>query len=178
MALRFDSTSRMNMPQKKRTKSKSLSQRPKLGKPRKTKSIADISPLDRSSLLKLIHATIPLPTREENCADGSLIFIGGDPGDVVIRVARSQITVSVFGIVWEGPHTPLVRPQPLAGLNWRLMPAARLTTFLHDLIEAAQQIRLANFRKCAHCGETKPPEWMHRKDCCQSCAERNLGVVH
>ena len=167
------------MPPKKRTKSKSAPKGSKVGESRKTKGIADLTPLDRDSLLNHIQSFMPLPMREEDVADGSRVFVGGDPGEVLIRVTRSRITVSVYGIDWEGrPYGPEVRSQPLAGLNWRLMPAARLATILHDTIEAAQQLRLAKFRKCEHCGETRPPEWMHGKDCCQSCAERHLGVVH
>ncbi len=151
---------------------------PEVGESSTSNTAPDLTAIDRRSLLKLIHATMPLPTREETGADGSLVFVGGDPGEVIIRVARSQISVSVFGIVWEGSHTPVVSPKPLLSLNWRLMPAARLTPLLHDMIEAAQQIRLATFHKCEHCGETKPPEWMHGKNCCQSCAEQHLGIVH
>jgi len=132
---------------------------------------ADLQPLDRDSLLKLIIAKIPFPLREEECADGSLVFVGGDPGEVVVRVARSRITVSVFGIVWEGSQTPVVCPQPLMSLHWRRLPGARLTTILHEMIEAARQLRRASYCKCARCGEIKPPEWMHGTGACQSCAQ-------
>ena len=131
-----------------------------------------LQPLDRSSLLKQIHATMPLPTREEVSADGSIVYVGGDPGEVVVRVARSRITVSVFGIVWEGSQTPVVCPQPLMSLHWKRLPAARLKTILNEMIEAARQLRRAKYRRCERCGETKPPEWMHDAGGCQSCAQR------
>ena len=136
------------------------------------KAKADLHSLHRDSLIKLIITTMPFPLREEECADGSLVFVGGDPGEVVVRVARSRITVSVFGIVWEGSQTPVVCPQPLMSLHWRRLPAARLTTILYEMIEAARQLRRASYCKCERCGETKPPEWMHGTGACQSCAQR------
>ncbi|MFO1041822.1 MAG: hypothetical protein U0941_08555 [Planctomycetaceae bacterium] len=137
--------------------------------PQASTGAPDMQPLDRRSLLKLIHATIPLPTREENCADGSLVFVGGDPGEVVIRVAGSRITISVFSIALEGPHTPVVHTQPIMSMNWRVIPAVQLTSLLQDMIETARQLRQSQFRKCVKCGETKPPEWMHDEDSCQGC---------
>ncbi len=134
---------------------------------------ANLVMLDRGSLLNQIHAMMPLPIREEVCADGSVVYVGGDPGEVVVRVAPSRITVSVFGIVWEGSHTPVVSPQPLMSLHWKRLPAALLTTFLHTMIEAARQLRRAKYRRCERCGETKPPEWMHDNGSCQGCAERS-----
>ncbi len=168
------------MAPKKRTNPQRSNKTSKRGDGRRTKGIdeiaapadADLNPLDRDSLLKLIHATIPLPTREEDCADGSLVFVGGDPGEVVVRVAKGRITVSIFGIVGEGSQTPVVRPQALISLHWKRLPAARLKTILHEMIEAARQLRRAKYRKCERCGETKPPEWMHDTGGCQSCAQR------
>ena len=138
---------------------------------------ANLETLDRSSLLKQVHATMPLPVREEVCADGSIVYVAGDPGEVVVRVAQSRITVAVFAIVWEGSQTPVVSPQPLVSLHWKRLPAALLTTFLHEMIEAARQLRRAKYRRCECCGETKPPEWMHDSGSCQGCAEQHSGVV-
>lgn len=158
-----------DMPPINRTKPKFPPKTPIVGEPHTSAGATDLQPFDRRSLLKLIHATIPLPTREENCADGSLVFVGGDPGEVVVRVAGSRITISVFSIVFEGPHTPVVRTQPIMCLNWRVVPAVQLTSLLQDMIETARQLRRSQFRRCNKCGETKPPEWMHDDDACQGC---------
>lgn len=169
------------MAPKKRTVPKASSEAPKPGDAHMTNGIpdtathanAELQPLDRSSLLKQIHATMPLPIREEVCADGSLVYVGGDPGEVVIRIAQDRITVSMFEIEWEGSHTPVVSPQPLMELHWKCLPAKLLTTFLHEMIEVAGKLRRSKYRKCERCGDTKPPEWMHDNGSCQSCDERS-----
>ena len=135
----------------------------------------DLQPLDRKSLLNQIHATIPLPTREENCADGSLVFVGGDHGEVVVRVMADQITVSVFATEIETSGSLGVRPQQIVTLNWKIIPAAKMTLLLRDLIETAQQLRRAQFRKCRRCNETKPPEWMYDAELCEGCVDSEVA---
>jgi hypothetical protein len=140
--------------------------------------MTDLNPLDEDTLLREIRAYLPTAVREEMQLDGSLVLVGGDPGEVVVRVRGSKVWVAVFAVVWNGPHTPVMRPKAIGSLNWRRLPASRLTRGLHNLIESARELRLAKYGKCERCGEKKPPEWMHDDNTCQSCAERYLGVVH
>ena len=138
----------------------------------------DIEPIDRYLLLDRIKEELPQPLSESNQLGGELVFIGGDPGEVVVRMNRTKVTVAIFRVEWEGSHTPVVRPQVLATLSWRRLPAIRMMMTLHDMIAIAKEIRKARYRKCERCGETKPPEWMHNATICQSCAEKHLGVVY
>lgn len=140
--------------------------------------MTEFDPINREHLVHEIQRVLRDPTRQETQMDGSLTFVGGDPGEVIVRVSESQVSVSVFSIRWEGPHTPVVRPKQLGRLNWKRLPASRLMMVLQDLIESAQEIRRAEYRKCERCGKTNPPEWMHNATTCQACAERDLGVVH
>lgn len=140
--------------------------------------MTEFHPVDREHQLHEIQRVLPDPTRQETQMDGSLTFVGGDPGEVIVRVSESQVSVSVFSIRWDGPHTPVVCPKQLGKLNWKRLPASRLMMVLHDLIESAQEIRRAEYRKCERCGKTKPPEWMHDATTCQACAERDFGVVY
>jgi hypothetical protein len=48
---------------------------------------------------------------------------------------------------------------------------------LDDLIETAAELRRAIFRKCGRRGRTQSPVWMYVQGDCQSCAERELGIV-
>ena len=168
---------RSKMAPRKRRQSQPESKVPKLGDSRKAERVgdgtarsdADMQPIDRESLLNLLHHTMQLPMRQEESADGTFVFVDGDPGEVVVRVARNRINVSVFAIVREPLHTPVVRPQPLMTLNWKVVPAARLRTILQEMIETARKLRRAKFRTCERCGETKPPEWMHDNESCQGC---------
>jgi hypothetical protein len=140
--------------------------------------MADVEPIDSDVLLREIRSFLPAPVREEIRLNGALILTGGQPGEVVVRVAGSRITVAECAVVWHGPSTPVVHPRTLASLNWARLPAAALLQNLHSLIESACEIRRAKYRTCERCGETKPPERMHNGVTCQSCAERYLGVVH
>lgn len=120
--------------------------------------MTDFAPIEREHLMQEIQRVLPDPTSEETQLDGSLTFVGGDPGEVIVKVSGNQVSVAVFSIRWDGPHTPVVCPKQLGKLNWKRLPASRLMMTLHDLIESAQKIRRAKYGKCERCGETKPPE--------------------
>lgn len=138
----------------------------------------DIEPVDRGRLLRDIRTLLSDPVREESQLGGKLIFIGGDPGEVIVRVGPKKVSVAIFSVRWEGPHTPVVYPKELAVLNWKRIPAAQMLMTLHTMIESARELRRSRYRKCERCGETNPPEWMHDERTCQSCAEEHLGVVY
>ena len=140
--------------------------------------MAELTPIDHDFLLREIRGFMPSPVREESHLDGSQVLIGGDPGEVVVRVCGSQVTVAVFRVIWEGPHTPVVRPKKIGSLNWKLLAASRLMMNLRNLIESARELRRSKYRKCERCSETIPPEWMHDETSSQSCAEPYLGVIH
>jgi len=137
-----------------------------------------MSELDREARLDEIKRLLPDPMREETQLDGDVVLVGGDPGEVIVRIGGSKVSIAMYSVRWEGPHTPVVRPKELATLNWKRLPASRTIMELHSLIESAIEIRRAKYGKCVRCGNTNPPEWMHDENTCQSCAERYLGVVH
>jgi hypothetical protein len=138
----------------------------------------DRQPMDREFLLRELRELLATPVREERQLDGSIVMVGGDPGEVIARIGASKLTVAIFSVRWEGPHTPVVRSKHFATLSWRRLPASTLMMTLHGLIRAAREARTARYRRCERCGEMKPPEWMHDEKTCQSCAEQYLGVVH
>lgn len=121
---------------------------------------------------------MPAPVREERQIDGTMVLIGGDPGEVAVRVRGSQVSVGIFGIVWQGPHTPVVCPKSIGNLNWKRLPASRLLLSLRNLIESARELRRSTYGNCERCGETNPPEWLQDDKTRQECVERHLGVVH
>jgi hypothetical protein len=63
-------------------------------------------------------------------------------------------------------------------VKWRRVPGSRLMTLVDELIKAARETRRGRYRICDTCGKTRPPEWMASDTICQSCAEKDLGVVH
>ena len=140
--------------------------------------MVNLEPIDRDGLLRKLRELLGASIREETQLDGTIVMVGGDPGEVIVRVGRSKVSIALFRVSWDGPHTPVVRPINFATLNWRRLPASTLKMTLHGLIIAVREVRTATYRRCERCGKTKPPEWMHDQQTCQSCAERYLGVVH
>jgi hypothetical protein len=140
--------------------------------------MADLTFSDRESLLADIRQIVPRPIQEETQPDGSHVLVGGDPGEVIIRMIGGRISVAEFTVRWEGVHNPAVRPRQIATLNWKRIPASRMGMLLQMLVETACEMRRAKFRTCGQCGETTPPEWMHDESICMSCASSHFGVVY
>jgi hypothetical protein len=132
----------------------------------------------RESLVEYVKELLPDPIRESEGLDGALTMVGGDPGEVIVRLTADDVSVSLFSVQWDGPHTPRVLPRPFASLVWSQIPAASLMMAIHALVAAASEVRRSSYSVCERCGKTKPPEWMHGESICRSCAERELGVVH
>lgn len=138
----------------------------------------DREPIDRESLLREVKDLLGASIREETQLDGTIVMVGGDPGEVVARVSGSKVSIALFRVCWEGPYTPVMRPIHFATLNWRRLPASTLMMTLRGLVIAAREVRTAKYRRCERCGKMQPPEWMHDQTTCQSCAERYLGIAH
>ncbi len=132
----------------------------------------------RDDLLRNVLEFLPKPVREETVLDGSTILIGGDPGEVVVEITSKNITISLYGVYWDGPYTPRVRLRRLAKLRWNRLPAVSLWMTLHGLIGTASEMRRARFKTCDFCKKVCPPEWMDGGTVCHSCQERELGIVH
>jgi hypothetical protein len=131
------------------------------------------------TLADILHNLLPTPVRQELSDDG-VILTGGDPGLVVVRVSNGGVEVSVFGIRWNGPHTPTRSDRRLCYLSWEELPEdlPEQAVVVQALIQAALVARRAKFRMCRYCQRSMPPEWQHSGDVCQGCAEKHLGVVH
>ncbi len=111
-----------------------------------------------------------LSSYSESEGDGIHTFVGNEPDEVIVQIKGSKLAISVFSRRWDGPSSLVVHPIPIATLNWRRIPFDLLKTELTSLIETARKIRRSKFRKCLKCGDTKPPEWMHDEQTCQSCS--------
>jgi hypothetical protein len=128
--------------------------------------------------LAFVGAHLPFPVSQEQAPDGSTFLTGGDPGEVIVRLTRSSVTVWEYAAEWEGPHTPVVKPIRVGSVMWRRLPETKAMAAVHSLIEAARESRLSKFAVCRYCDRRNPPESMHDEGVCQSCAEKHLGVVY
>jgi hypothetical protein len=91
---------------------------------------------------------------------------------IKIEPAAGSINVLVCKIGWSDSHTPIFTWELTAKLNADVS-STKVDTQIHKALNNKQY-----FQVCKECGERKPCGWMHRKSICQSCAERNHGIVH
>jgi len=133
----------------------------------------------RTFVAEAVRRLLPDPIREEATAQGTTLR-AGDPALVAVNLTEEGVAVSVCGVRWDGPHTPVPDDFPLAQVAWSQLGGneAEAVVAVNLLIQAATVIRRTAFRRCRYCQENKPPEWQHEDDVCQSCAEKHLGVVH
>jgi len=135
-------------------------------------------PLGKKSKIEYPKELLPVPIRESEGIDVSLTMVGGATGEVIVRLTADEVSISIFSVQWDGPHTPRVMPKPLASITWSQIPASGVMMLLHTSVAAASNVRRESYSMCESCGKTKPPEWMHGESVFQSCAEKELGVVH
>lgn len=129
-------------------------------------------------MLREIVRLLPEPVRQEAGIDGSITLVGGDPSEVVVRVRHEEVLVSLYGVRWDGPYTPVVTPQELAGLRWDRLPSSSLLVALHGLIRTASGMRKSTFVECEFCKRVCPSESTDGGTDCHGCRERVLGIVH
>jgi hypothetical protein len=120
-------------------------------------------------IASLVHE-LPQPVKQETALDGATLFVGGDPGEVVVRLTDDVLTVSEFAVDWQGPSTPITRPIELGRFHWPWLPGVEAMRVLLALIEAARQSRRSKYRLCRVCEHARPPEQMQDAEVCQGCA--------
>jgi hypothetical protein len=107
----------------------------------------------------------------------SMVVSPMDKEDLIkefIQIKRNGLhsEIHVCTISWDGPHTPIS--------GWKLYVTLDSEKSESDIKPAIQA--LLNDKKyfctCKECGERNPKGWMSSKDICQSCAEKNHGIVH
>ncbi len=127
-------------------------------------------------LLAYIATHLPSPFVQEEFAD-TVVFTGGDPGEVVVQLTDTSVTVSEYAVRRDA-GTAVIRPRRVGTLRWRRLSSTALMRIVGDLIKGAREHRLARYRTCASCGARKPPEWMRTARLCHDCAARQARAVH
>lgn len=133
--------------------------------------------LEWEALVASIRAELPEPVEQEITRDGAVVFVGGQPGQVVVRVTASVVSVAEYGVEWLGPDEVVVRPLHLGSLRWRRLPEIQALTILSSLVSAARQSRLSKYRACRLCLEPTPPERLQDDDICEACTHRHPDIT-
>ena len=128
-------------------------------------------------LIAFVGAQLPKPVEEHQTDDGSFIFTGGEPAEVIVQVTESTVLVAAFVAIPEGDRSA-ADPQPVGELHWRRLPETAVMNALSALIKGSREVRLATYRVCLDCGETRAPEDMAADDVCRECAEAPPRTVH
>ena len=134
--------------------------------------------LEWEGLLASVAHELPRPVEQETTPDGATVLVGGDPGEVVVRLTRSSASVAEYAVEWLGPGEPAVRPIAIGTIRWRRTTEIHALSVLRTLVQAARESRRAKYRVCGYCEKETPPEWLHDERTCQSCAQAHLGVVY
>ena len=91
-----------------------------------------------------------------------------------IRVLHlnDEIQVHVALIKWEGAHNPQIEWEHARSIPLGCSEA-NIDGIVRELLQSTQY-----FAVCDECGERNPLGWMGDESICQSCAERNHGIVY
>jgi hypothetical protein len=128
-------------------------------------------------LIAFVGAQLPKPVEEHQTDDGSFIFTGGEPAEVIVQVTESTVLVAAFVAIPEGDRAA-TDPQPVGELHWRRLPETAVMNALSAMIKGSREVRLATYRECLECGGTRAPEDMADDDVCRECAEAPPKTVH
>lgn len=97
---------------------------------------------------------------------------------VLVQREGDSITVAPYRLQWVGPHTSVVlfdHERVVGGLQNVKCIDDEVREGLRLLIRKAEHRRKSAFRKCAACGNSKPPEWLDGR-LCSECFEHSGGV--
>jgi hypothetical protein len=129
-------------------------------------------------LIAFLGSQLPPPVEQQSEDDGSLVFTGGAPGEVVVHLTNSKVTVAEFAGVGQSTGHLTVKPRRVGTLLWQRLPETALINALTALIKGAREMRLARYRACTSCGQKNPPEMILSDGMCTACAEPQTYRVH
>jgi hypothetical protein len=120
--------------------------------------------------LAFFTARLPAPVQTQEHEDGSLSYIAGDPGEVIVHLAHEAITVGTYTLVTAQEEGPTIAPSEVGSVRWQRLDADDALAIVERLIQAARRARRDTFSACARCERDTPPEWMFDDEICRDCA--------
>jgi hypothetical protein len=128
-------------------------------------------------LIAFISSQVPTPVDEQQGGDGSIIFTGGEPAEVIVHLTEDTVVVAEFAGEWDEDAFSIT-PRMVGELHWHALPETALMNALSALIKGAREARLSKYRICPECGESTPPEYFGAGDVCDRCADEPSGMIH
>ncbi len=108
----------------------------------------------------LVRTMLPQPIRTEDA-----LLVGGDPGEVVVRISDDKIEVAAYAVLWDCQE-PRLAPE-----GWKSFPVSGKPERVAKAIIKARAHRIGTYEWCPRCQAVNPPEWMS-DGMCQGCAEK------
>src|SRR5215203_669820 len=68
-----------------------------------------IVPAAFEELIAFIAAQLSRPVTQHD-ENNTLVFTGGDPPEVIVRLTPLAVVVAEYSLEWQGPHTAIVVP--------------------------------------------------------------------
>lgn len=129
--------------------------------------------------LEAVRRILPMPVLEVVVEGPSSMtwFGAGRPLLVLVGLDGETVRVAEPEIRWVGPHSPVLHARGVVELS-RDAAKSGIGNALAAATERASAARMSRFSGCRECGQLTPPEWLQSPTLCDSCAERNHGVVH
>jgi hypothetical protein len=118
------------------------------------------------------------PSDQEQPEEGSLVFTGGSPPEVIVRLTSDEVAVLEYAGSWTTPERFAVTPRHVGTVKWRRLPESALMNALSALIKGARSMRLHTYRTCAVCERKTAPESLFEEDVCFDCAAREEHPLH
>jgi hypothetical protein len=129
-------------------------------------------------LIALIGSQLTAPVEQESADDGSLVFTGGSPAEVIVQLNQSSVAVLEYGGEWETSERFVVKPNHVGTVQWRQLSETAAMNAVSALIKGAREARLGRYQRCRICNQKQPPELLFDDDVCETCAAPPDYVVH
>jgi len=109
----------------------------------------------------LLLSMLPLPVVETQHG-----LVGGNPGEVVVRVGDETVEVAAYRAELRGGE-PVVTAK-----KWKVFDLSAGPSEVMAAIQKARARRLRTYRWCVGCRKVLPPERMRDSVTCHHCADQ------
>jgi hypothetical protein len=129
-------------------------------------------------LIAFIASQLSPGVEQDESETGSIVFTGGSPPEVIVRLTPDEVAVLEYTGSWDTPAYFTVKPRHVGTVIWQRLPDTALMNALSALIKGARSMRLHSYGVCVRCERKLPPESLFEDDVCVDCANLEDVSVH